>query len=224
MDLKRGLSYPTLDPEWVVKVLIGTLISIIPILNFVAIGYTMDTTRNVYHGRDTPLPEWNDFGGQFIRGFLGTVLQFLWGLPLLLLACPLIFILVGSIDPSTGEPTAASGAVIACLPIAIILGVLVLSPFMMAAFTRYAVTDRFSEAMPGPVLREVSSAPRPWLLILAAAFGFVVFAIVFQLCTLGFGALLFIPLTFYMQLVAAHWYAQAHRVASGGSAAPPSMV
>jgi hypothetical protein len=224
MDLKRGVTFPTLDPQWVVKVLIGTLISFVPILNFVAIGYAMDTSRNVYHGRETPLPEWNDFGGQFIRGLLGAVIQFVWSIPLLLLTCPFIFTIISSIDPETGALNAAGGVAFVCLPLLIVLGALVLAPFIMTALTRYAVTNQFSEAMPGPVLREVRSSIRPWLVILAASIGIGIVAALLQVCTLGFGAILFVPLAFYMQLVMAHWYAQAHRAATGGVSTPPTMV
>jgi hypothetical protein len=64
----------------------------------------------------------------------------------------------------------------------------------------------------------------PWLTILAVGIGVAVLAGAIQFCTFGLGSLLIIPLTFYMQLVTAHWYAQAHRLSTGGAATPPSMV
>lgn len=224
MDLKRGLTFPTLDPQWIVKVLIGTLISLVPILNFVSVGYSLDVTRNVNNGQETPLPEWNDFGGQFIRGLLAVIIQFIWSLPLLVLVCPFIFTIIGSIDVETNQLTGAGGAAIACLPILIIVGALVLSPFIMAANTRFAITNQFSEAMPGPVIREVRGNLRPWFTILAVAIGFGILAAALSFCTFGLGSLLLIPLSFYMQLVVAHWYAQAHRQSGGGVPTPPSMV
>jgi hypothetical protein len=161
MDLKRGLTFPTLDPQWIVKVLIGTLISFIPILNFVGIGYSLDVTRNVSHGQETPLPEWNDFGGQFIRGFLAVIIQLLWALPLLVLSCPLLLVFVASLDPETGQVSGGGGVLLACLPFLILIGAVALSPFFMAATTRFAITNQFSEAMPGPVIREVRGNFRP---------------------------------------------------------------
>lgn len=224
MDLKRGLTFPTLDPQWIVKVLIGTLISFVPILNFVAVGYSLDVTRNVNNGQETPMPEWNDFGGQFIRGLLAVIIQFIWSLPLLVLACPLIIPIISAANSDSGELSAGAGAIIACVPILIIVGALVLAPFIMAANTRFAITNQFSEAMPGPVIREVRSNLRPWFTILAVGIGFGLAAAALNLCTFGLGAILLIPLTFYMQLVVAHWYAQAHRQSTGGVPTPPSMV
>lgn len=224
MDLKRGLTFPTLDPQWVVKVLIGSLISLVPFLNFVGIGYALDVTRNANNGQETPLPEWNDFGNQFIRGLLAVIIQFLWTLPLALLACPLLIPMISAINSESGELGPGMTTIAACVPILILVGALVLTPFIMAATTRFAITNQFSEAMPGPVLREVRGNLRPWLIILAAGIGFGLFAVVLYVCTFGLGAILFIPLSFYMQLVVAHWYAQAHRQSTGGVPTPPSMV
>ncbi|HEY0735001.1 MAG TPA: DUF4013 domain-containing protein [Herpetosiphonaceae bacterium] len=224
MDLKRGLTFPTLDPQWIVKVLIGTLISLVPILNFVGVGYALDVTRNVNNGQETPLPEWNDFGGQFIRGLLAVIIQFIWSLPLLVLVCPFAFILAGSVDADTGQLSGVGSAAVACGPILLMVVGLVLAPFIMAANTRFAITNQFSEAMPGPVIREVRSNMRPWFTILAVVIGIGILAVALNFCTLGFGSILFIPLSFYMQLVVAHWYAQAHRQSTGGVPTPPSMV
>ncbi|HEY0607916.1 MAG TPA: DUF4013 domain-containing protein [Herpetosiphonaceae bacterium] len=224
MDLKRGLTFPTLDPQWIVKVLIGTLISLVPILNFVGVGYALDVTRNVNNGQETPLPEWNDFGGQFIRGLLAVIIQLIWSLPLLVLVCPFAFVLAGSVDADTGQLSGVGSAAVFCGPILLMIVALVLAPFIMAANTRFAITNQFSEAMPGPVIREVRSNMRPWFTILAVAIGIGILAVVLNFCTLGFGSILFIPLSFYMQLVVAHWYAQAHRQSTGGVPTPPSMV
>lgn len=224
MDLKRGLTFVTRDPEWLVKLLIGTVISLIPIVNFIAIGYAMDVTRNVNNERETPLPEWNEFGSQFIRGLLAAIIQFIWSLPLLVLLCPLMIPIISAANSESGDPSGGAALVAICVPILLLVGVVVLTPFIMAATTRFAITNQFSEAMPGPVIREVRSNFKPWYIIVAASIGIGLVAAAFSFCTLGFGSILFIPLSFYMQLVVAHWYAQAHRQSTGGAPIPPSMV
>ncbi len=226
MDLGRGLTFATHDAEWLKKVAIGTLISFVPILNFAATGYSMDVLRNVSQGRETPLPEWNNLGEQFVRGLLGTIVQFLWSMPIMILGCPLFFIatLTAAQTSNGDEPGALAGVAFGCVGLLMALGALALAPFTMAAYTRYAITNQFSEALPGPVLREVRSSFRPWLLILLAAIAFGIVAALLAVCTFGVGYLLLFPLIFYMQLVTAHWFAQAHRESTGGLAAPPSMV
>lgn len=226
MDLKRSLTFPTQDPNWLTKVGIGTLISLVPIFNLTAHGYSMDTLCTVYQGRETPLPEWNDLGNQFVRGLLGVVIQFLWSLPILIVACPLYAVAIGiAASTSSGdEMSSVGGLLVICAGLLVLVGSLVLAPLIMVAYTRFAVSNNFAEALPGPVLREIRGHFRPWFIIigLAIAFGFV--AAILGACTLGFGALLFIPLAFYMQLVAAHLFAQAHREAQGAVVGPPSMV
>lgn len=224
MDLKRGLTFVTRDPEWIGKVLIGTIISLIPIVNFTAVGYSLDVTRNVHNERETPLPEWNDFGSQFIRGLLTVIIQFIWSLPLLVLSCPLMIPVISAANSENGEISGGAAAFALCLSILILVGVVLLIPLTMAATTRFAVTNQFSEAMPGPVIREVRSNWKPWYIILAIGIGFGLVAAAFSFCTLGIGSILLIPLSFYMQLVVAHWYAQAHRQSTGGAPIPPGMV
>jgi hypothetical protein len=226
MDFKRGLTFLVQDPQWLAKIAVGTLISLVPILNFAAVGYSLDVLRNVYHGRETPLPEWNNLGEKFVRGLLGVVIQFLWSLPILLLACPFYIIALASIaGSSNGDEIGVIGGLAMFCAIALALvGSLVLAPFIMAAYARYAVTNNLSEAMPGPVLREVRGNVRPWLLTIGVVIAFGIFIAVVAACTFGLGGLLVLPLNFYMQLVIMHWYAQAHRESVGGPASPPSMV
>jgi hypothetical protein len=226
VDFKRALSFMTQDPQWIAKVGIGTLVSLVPILNFAAMGYRLDVIRNVYFGREFPLPEWDNFGDKFVRGLLLAVVQFLWSLPLLVLLCPLYIVAfaTGLATPEGQDPGAGVGFAFACIGLLAALGSVLLVPFVMTAEARYAVTNNFSEALPGPVWRELRGNFRPWLqvILFAVAFGLGVGLV--AACTFGLGALLVIPLIFYMQLVTAHWYAQAHRASVGASTAPSSMV
>lgn len=222
MDIGRGLRFPLDDQQWVSKVLIGTLVSFVPILNIAAVGYMLDVTRNVAGGRDTPLPEWDNLGDKFVRGLIGTVIQLLWALPIVLLACPMMFIAIASSAWSpNGEPTAAAGIAIGCLGLlAAALGV-ALTPFIYAAMSRYAVNNNFSEPMPGPVLRQLRGNWGPWItivLVLVAA-GLVIG--VLTICTFGIGL---IPFVFIFQLIQGHWMGQAFRQTAGSQAFPPHMV
>ncbi len=84
MDFGRGLSFMRRDPNWIVKILLGSVLAMVPILNFAATGYGFDVIRNVYNGQETPLPEWGDgFGDKWVRGLIGTVIAFIYMLPAL---------------------------------------------------------------------------------------------------------------------------------------------
>jgi hypothetical protein len=86
MDVGRSISYVFEDPDWLKKVLIGGVLAIIPIFGtFVVFGYWVRTAINVANGSELPLPEWNDFGGDFMRGVKAFVALVIWAIPLFVL-------------------------------------------------------------------------------------------------------------------------------------------
>lgn len=230
MDFGRALRFPLQDGDWLKKIGIGTLITIVPILNFAAYGYALDVLNNVYRGRETPLPEWNDIGRLFVRGLIGGILVplvYVW--PVLILACAAYLPLtISAVNSPYGEPSGAAAAFTGCLFLITMLVALVISPFSTAAIARYATTDQFNEALPGPVLREVRPNLRPWITVLLFSIGASIavslVAVPIAVCTFGLGYLLLIPFSFYFILVQYHWYAQAHRASTGYQASSPYMV
>ena len=82
MDIGRAITYVFQDPAWLRKTLIGAVLLIIPIVGalFVA-GYVLRTIRRVIEGTDSPLPEWDDFGGDLVRGLKVIVAILVWALP-----------------------------------------------------------------------------------------------------------------------------------------------
>jgi len=222
MDFGRAFRFPFGDTNWVSKLLIGTLVSFVPILNFAAIGYVADVTRELAGGRETPLPEWNNFGNLFVRGFKMIVVQLLYALPLLVLACPIVaFAAIASANDPNGELTGTAAAVFGCGILLIMLLSLLIAPISVAASTRFAVTDRFAEALPGPTLAMLRGRWRPWLMAIVFLIGASIVFGLASACTFG---LLGIVLSFYIQLIAAFWYAQAYRETAGSYAMRSSMV
>ena len=71
------------------KLIIGLIISIIPIVNFIATGYHLECAKTAL-SRKFKLPEWKNFGKLFVNGFLGLVISFVYLLPAIL-----IFIIFG---------------------------------------------------------------------------------------------------------------------------------
>ena len=51
MDIGLSFSYMFEDKDWIKKILIGGLISLIPIVNFAALGYVVQLVRNTRDGR-----------------------------------------------------------------------------------------------------------------------------------------------------------------------------
>ncbi len=74
-------------PGFWVKLLIGGLLSFVPIVNIFAFGYLYRMSRAVRKSGQPVLPEWNDWEGLFMDGLrFGAVWLAYWFLPLLLAA------------------------------------------------------------------------------------------------------------------------------------------
>ncbi|MHB1043812.1 MAG: DUF4013 domain-containing protein [Eubacteriales bacterium] len=70
----------------IVKVLIGGILQIIPIVNFFSMGYIVECFANGADKREE-MPEWTDWGQKFINGLLMVVIGFIYLLiPLIILS------------------------------------------------------------------------------------------------------------------------------------------
>jgi hypothetical protein len=88
MDFGRAFSYVFEDPDWLRKIGIMALISIIPIIGqLVLIGWMLRITRRVIDGDQHPLPD-VDFSQDLVTGFQGWVVMLVYALPLIVLAIP----------------------------------------------------------------------------------------------------------------------------------------
>lgn len=90
MDFQRSFTYVFEDPSWLQKILIGSLISVIPIVNFASIGFALETMRRAKEGIAPVMPEWQDFGNFFKEGF-----QFFLGLLIYFIVLFLLFGVAG---------------------------------------------------------------------------------------------------------------------------------
>ena len=91
-----------------VKVLLGGLFSLIPIVNFVVFGAAVTYLKNVAEGREE-LPEWNEFGDLWIKGLLSTVALFIYFIPAwILFAIGVVPVFLASM--SSGNTESLAGA------------------------------------------------------------------------------------------------------------------
>lgn len=141
MDLGKSFGFVFEDDQWVKKLLIGGIVSLVPILNLAAVGYMLRTLKNVAAGALRPLPDWDDLGGDLVRGLIATVAGLIYALPVILLVVPII-VLAALLDQ--GGSSDASGVLamagIWCLAAPISL---LVSAWLPAATARYAVDGDF---------------------------------------------------------------------------------
>jgi hypothetical protein len=133
MELGKPFTYIFQDKRWFSKVLVGWLVSIVPILNFAFTGYYTQTIRNVEGKLDEPLPEWDDFGKKFVLGFYLFLAGIVYSLPILLLSgifiVPVAIAANGEASDTLNALMAGTGVVVSCV---IVLYGLALTIFLPA--------------------------------------------------------------------------------------------
>lgn len=162
MDIGKSFSYVFEDPRWVSKVaiggailLVGTLFSFllgIPLIAalILVFGYMLTVVKNVADGSTSPLPEWNDFGGLFMKGLYAAIGAIVIYIPAIVLVCCTVVLgaAIGSV--SSNSDNASSGAagaaslLILCVQCLYILYAIVAAIYLYAPMTRYALNGQLS--------------------------------------------------------------------------------
>lgn len=214
MDIGKSISFVFEDEQWLQKVLIGGLVVLGGILfswtvigAFLAFGliygYMLETIQNVRRGVARPLPEWDEWGEKTVKGVKLLLLQFIWALPIIIVAIPSA-ILGGIFDNTDAQGIAAFISVcFGCLSALYGIFVLLVTP---AITIRFAETEEFSA---GLNVSDILAFTRQHLgeviivTIVVIAVQFVAGIVGAVLCGIG---LLFT--TFWGYLVQGHLYAQ----------------
>jgi Protein of unknown function (DUF4013) len=147
MDVEKSFSYPFEDKEWLSKLGLGALISLIPVLNFAWSGYLVGIIRNVMKHDPEPLPTWDNLEKKFSEGLILFGASLIYAAPILIALClPLgISILSGLFSGEDnmhdlGRMIAETGGVLFfCLLCVFLLYGLVLSivyPAILVLFSR----------------------------------------------------------------------------------------
>lgn len=158
MDVGKSFTYMFEDKEWITKLAIGGVILlagsilsilVIPILAAVALllGYTLVVIRNVYDGNPTPLPKWDNIGDLFVKGVLAMVGVIIWSIPLIILACCISIAMAALTNGNADGGRALSGAaglVVACLYCLMFVVGIVISLFVYAPLTLFALTNQIN--------------------------------------------------------------------------------
>jgi hypothetical protein len=222
MDIGKSFGYMFEDERWLTKVLIGGVVTLIPIVNFATFGYGLRTLKNVSNGVERPLPEWDDFGDFFVKGLLVGVAGLIYLIPVFLLwAMAAIFGTIsryslGGAETVTGLCTAGIWCLNSIYGLAVAL-------WLPGAIVRYARTDEF-----GAFFRfgEI------WAFITKDLGGYIVAILISWLASLiasivggilcGIGVLF---TSFWAILVFAHLFGQlAYVPGTGTPAEPPSTT
>jgi hypothetical protein len=161
MDIQKSFSYPFEDKQWVSKMGLGAVISLVPVLNFAMTGYMIQIVRNLMNDVQEPLPNWDDLGKKFMDGLMLVLAGLVYALPVIILSClPLSVMTIPAIIASGNSDfqdianavTGAGGVLFAAMSCLFVAYGLVLSVIFPAIYVNYAQEGTFASCFK---LREV---------------------------------------------------------------------
>ena len=208
MDIGRAFTYATDDNNWITKVLLGGIISLIPIINLAVPGYFLEIIRNVSQKQETPLPEWGDFGSMWVRGLLFSIILFIYNLPAILIAgFGIIPIVLSALAQHQGDViTAVAGGMFFFFLAGLwFILIALITPGIAIA---YAITGSFGEAFSvGKIISLITNNIGDYMLaILIVIVCVVLIGIIATIPVLGWIASIFV--SFYTTLVIGYTYGQ----------------
>ncbi|MGD0153111.1 MAG: DUF4013 domain-containing protein [Thermacetogeniaceae bacterium] len=222
MDVGKVLSFPFEDKDWIVKILIGGVLLLIPVVNFIVFGYIFRVLQKAAQDGIYEFPAWDDWGGLFSQGFF----VFLMGLVYFLVPGILYGIggalfggsfLVASRFAYGFAPLAGLGILFMVLGGIIGFLIALIAPM---ALTLFAATGDFGQIFNfSGIFSRISSNLSNYALVILVYLGLaIVLGIVRKIPLLGFIIDLFA--SFYVMLVISYLLGTVFR---GNSAASPPV-
>ena len=211
MNFGSAFSFPFQDPDWLKKITIVAVISLIPIIGqLFLLGWALDITRRVIHNETHLVPDL-DFGAQLMDGFRVLGASMIYVLPIIVVTIPLAILSVFAGDsPDQATLQTVTGIAGAFFGLIVIVYSILLAFLLPAAYGNIAAKGEFRAALRfQEVIALVLAAPGAYLIGLL---GVIVAGLIVPLgpvlCIVG----VFLMSTYY-SMVAAHFYGQAYNEA-----------
>lgn len=157
MDISRAFSFVSNDRDWISKLIIAGLITLIPIVGPLYLsGWMVEIARRYYASGTEILPEVN-FGRYIANGFKIVIVVLVYMIPVMFLSF-FTQALTGMFANTDQSAIQLIGFFMIC-PIGIIILILslVLEAFLTAGWMRYVKTDNWKEAF---------NFPRIWKMVI----------------------------------------------------------
>lgn len=212
MDIVETVKFPSNDDEWIKKILIGGLLMLIPIINFITLGYYIKTLRRGIDG-ESALPEWDDWGDLFIKGLIVVIVVIIY----MLIPLAVLFLSIGGAAISSitsGDITPASiGAIIGGSLIFLLL-LLIVFLLLPMALSMYAKEDSIGAALRlGEILSRIRSIIGEYIIALIVLWALMLIVSFISLVPfIGWVVVIFAQ--FYVGLVAAHMFGTIYATSS----------
>ncbi len=217
MDIGKAISFVFEDEKWIGKILLGALITLIPIFGQLALfGYAIAVLRNVRAGDPRPLPLWENLGQYFMDGLMFWIISFIYSIPMLIFLCPLM--LIGPLAEEAGGNGDFAGTLAAIVGICggcptVLYGILLwlLSPVLQIYYAKTGELGaclKFREVF-RYLFDNIGSIVVSQLVLGLAA---MVLLPLVSVLTLG---LLALPASVWLTVASSHLYGQISRQAEG---------
>jgi hypothetical protein len=209
MDYGKIIKFPMEDKDWIMKVIIGGVLSIIPIVNFISSGYQLKVMKNAIN-KKPGMPEWKGFMDLFVKGLIIFVIALLFMIvPLIIFGAIAGFSVISVV---MGDLTNPYNIVLAILPALFIGGILflIIGFILPMAIAMYAKSDNFSDAFKfSEILNRIKSIFGEYLVsyIVIVIFG-IILGLIMLIPVIGwiigfFG-------TFYLGVVALNMFGELY--------------
>ena len=208
MDIVENIKYPTTDSEWIKKILIGGILLIIPIINFIIGGYYIKTLRGSIEGKPG-LPEWDDWGDLFITGLMVAIIGFIYMLiPLIVLFVSIGGVITAAI--SSGDFSAASISAIVGGSLFSVVLMLIVCLVLPMALSIYAKEDSIGAAFRiGEILSRIKSVPGDYIISIIVLYALLfIVNLVAAIPIIGWVIIIFA--NFYIALVASKMFGEVY--------------
>jgi hypothetical protein len=170
MDFSLAFSFPFKDPDWVKKILIVGLITIIPIIGQIfLLGWAVEITRRVIQNEPILLPD-IDFGTHLSKGFQVFIIELVYAIPLFIFTLPpnLLPVIVQNMQDSNLASTITVIIGLCCGGLALIYGIF-LAFVLPAAIGNFAAKGTIGAGFSfSEVFSLIRTAPVAYLIVLLA--------------------------------------------------------
>ena len=212
MDIVETVKFPANDVEWIKKILIGGLLMLIPIVNFITLGYYIKTMRGGIDGNSS-LPEWDDWGNLFVKGLLVVIVVFIY----MLIPLAVMFLSIGGAAISSIASDDVSPASI-CTIIggSLVSVVLMFIVFLLLpmALSIYAKEDSIVAAFGiGEIISRIKSVIGEYIIAILVLYA-LMFIVSFISMIPFIGWVVMIFANFYVALVAANMFGKVYVASS----------
>jgi hypothetical protein len=160
MDFTKALTYPFDDQDWLKKLGIALLISLVMIIPLIGTipgaillqGWAVEIIRRVKNNHPTPLADWDDFGGIFSKGLSPFLASLVYQIPTLIFACIMMFVTVlpamgGDNSDATAGLVGLTGFIWMCCGCVIVLYAISAAVVYTGGLLRYVDKPEFGTFM-----------------------------------------------------------------------------